>query len=474
MALRRPALAALLTERARLSSVEEFKPETLCFGPQLRAVESAAKRKVWCCGRRAGKTRGLAVGLLAKIREPPFSNVFYLTLTLKNAKRIIWSELKRLNDLFALGGEPNESEGYLRFPSLGADVHLYLGGVKDATEIEKLRGVSGKLYVVDEVQAMPQRVLVPLLKDVIRPALLDYQGELWLSGTPGALRAGYFWDVDQGRLANAWEHHSWTVRDNVRLPARVAGASIDAILAEILRENAWTPDDPTFRREYLGEWVEDTGALVFRLTSANHYDTLPDGGRWRYVMGVDLGFEDADALAVLGWREHERIVYLVEEATYRKSGVTELAERIGELYRKYKPHRLVADFGGLGKKIGEEIRSRHGLPMEPADKARKLEHIELLNDAFRRGHFMCRAPGPFAEDCAIVQWDQDAKARGIRKIAEDYHSDITDAVLYAYRAAMAWLETPAAAAVEPGRSALLDRLLSEQDRDDPLEALGYF
>jgi hypothetical protein len=39
-----------------------------------------------------------------------------------------------------------------------------------------------------------------------------------------------------------------------------------------------------------------------------------------------------------------------------------------------------------------------------------------------------------------VQWDPDAQAVGTLKIAEDFHSDITDAVLYAYRACYGWIQ----------------------------------
>ena len=39
---------------------------------------------------------------------------------------------------------------------------------------------------------------------------------------------------------------------------------------------------------------------------------------------------------------------------------------------------LVVDTGGLGKKITEEISKRHQIPMQAAEKIRKVEYIELM------------------------------------------------------------------------------------------------
>lgn len=438
------ALSRLIAELERREQRASFSPGAICIGPdgepftpQFKAVTSTARRKALCCSRRAGKTRAIAVGLLESVLRPPYTNVFYLTLTLKNAKRIIWGELKRLNEVFNLGGVPNESEGYLKFPAFGHDVHIYLGGVKDPGEVEKVRGPKAKFYVLDEAQSFSHRIIGPLLKDVINPALLDVRGDLWVSGTPGPLRAGYFWDVTNGDLKAQWEQHGWTWREN---PHIQPGRSRAEIEEEILEENKLSKESPTYKREWCGEWYQDFDALVFRFDPAKHaYTTLPEG-KWTYVVGVDIGFEDADAVCVLGWREGDDAVYLIEEHVDRKQGVGELAARIQDVYERYAPIKIVADFGGLGKKIAVEIQRRFSLPIEAADKVRKFEHIEILNDAFRRGKFLARPDGLFAEDCAQVQWDQKARVRGTLKIADDYHADLTDAVLYAFRACLAFHE----------------------------------
>jgi len=74
---------------------------------------------------------------------------------------------------------------------------------------------------------------------------------------------------------------------------------------------------------------------------------------------------------------------------------------------------------------------------------------------------------------------QDARAKGTRKVADDYHSDITDAVLYMYRACRAFME-PEPEAHDPNYrepSEFMLKQLAEQKRlmgRDPLGlALGF-
>lgn len=96
---------------------------------------------------------------------------------------------------------------------------------------------------------------------------------------------------------------------------------------------------------------------------------------------------------------------------------------------------MVMDAGALGKKIQSEILQRHSLNIIAAEKQRKFEFIELLNDDLRTGKLKSFDNSRFEQDCALVTWDKSAKtiAQGRLKVSENYHSDINDAVLYAWR-----------------------------------------
>lgn len=487
--LSRLALARALEERARRSRAIAFAAALLCFGPQLRAVDSTSKRKVLRCGRRAGKTYAIVVAALLAARRG--WTVLYVTLTRGNAKEIAWSDLLALNDQFGLGGEVNLTDLTMRFPSGGV---IQLRGANNERETAKIRGKKFHLVFVDEAQSIPDRILKPLITEVLRPTLIDYDGELWLVGTPPPVRAGFFWECYSGRFKDRWEQHHWNLRENERLPSRVAGRSIEDILREIREEMGWEEDDPTYQREILGADVEDIESLLYQfdagtpdLPGRNIYDELPKG-EWQYVFGVDLGFDDSDAIAVLGWVKHSRRLYLVEEYVQDKEDITDLAEALRPMIERYKPLRVVIDEGGGGKKAVAELRRRKGLSLEAAEKTQKAAYIRLLNADLRKGLLVARRASRYAEDCKLVQKDPKALLRGVLqekpKGEGGFHSDVCDAVLYGWRAALHFFEEPAtekpkeqAEARATEAAQLVERLRDQAERDrhrDPVAAaLGF-
>lgn len=441
----RAAAQRELARRARAGLMDRprFTADAVCYPQQLAFVHSKAKRNVLRKTRRAGGTVALATWYLEGALTPPFANQLYVTSTLKNAKRLIWPTLRKLNAKYELGGVPNDTEGFMRFPRIENEPVIYLGGAKDSEEIEKIRGYEGgiKRAAIDEVQSIRASILTTLVDDIIEPSLFDYDGALSLVGTPGPVKAGYFYEADEGSQRSAWEHFFLDMRQNPHLAAK-SGKPPEQILAELRARRRWSETNPTYLREYCGQWVTDSDALALhydRQRNACEWQDGPQPG-WRYILVFDIGFDDADAIGVLGWPPHDRRLRLVKELITRKQGITELGNQLKGLTRVFNPERTVGDLGALGKKIGEELRSRWGLHVEAADKQRKAEHVGLLDDALLTGAFLAPPDSVFAEDCAIVQWDADARAKGVLVFDDSYHSDIIDAVLYGYRVAMHWEE----------------------------------
>jgi hypothetical protein len=201
-----------------------------------------------------------------------------------------------------------------------------------------------------------------------------------------------------------------------------------------------TETHPSIQREFYGRWVYDSTALVFGYDASRNDYEVPRAPLTDFVIGVDLGFDDADAIAVLGWRSNDPNLYLVEEHVLAKQSISELAEQLTAMTAKYSPLSTVVDTGGLGKKIVDEIRKRTGLALDAAEKERKLEHVELLNDALRTGRFFARSDSRFAQDSLLVEWDRSNPEKP--KIGTRYHSDICDAVLYGFRMSLHWLHEP--------------------------------
>lgn len=423
---KRQALEELARRKGILAQSGSFRLEDYLFDKQLAFVDDPAPFKEATTTRRAGKTISCAADLTHTAIETADVIVLYITLSRKNAKRLVWPEFKKLNDRFKLGGEVNESDLSIRFPNKSM---LYLLGASDRTSIEDFRGLPVKKAYLDEAQSFPSYI-EQLIDDVLGPALMDHNGQLILIGTPGPIPNGYFYELTKNKN---WSHHAWGFFDNPRLPFLSKGLThMDMLQRELTRRGVGT-DDPSIQREWFGKWKEDEESLVYHYNKEkNDYVSLPSGD-WTYILGVDLGFEDSDALAVLAYGDHSADAYLVEEIITRRQDISALCEQIEGLRAKYGITKIVVDTGGLGKKITEEISKRFKIPMVAAEKQRKVEYIELFNDAMRTGHFKAKSTSRFAHDCMKVEWDHDHSTPDKKVISKRFHSDICEATLYAWR-----------------------------------------
>lgn len=406
---------------AKTAAHGSFDVKDIAFDKQIAFINDPARFKTAVCSRRAGKTVACAVDLLQTASSLP-GDVAYITLNRRSAKKIIWRDLLKYNKQFNLGGRPDNTELTLTMPT-GSIIHV--SGAKDESEAEKFRGLSLRKVYIDEAQSF-RPYLADLIEDIIEPALTDYYGKLILIGTPGPIPAGYFYDVTHNPR---WSHHYWTMQDNPFIE-KLSGKPPLEIIKELAERRGLSLNSPGILREYFGQWVKDSDSLVYHFDPAlNIYSELPND--MRFVFGIDIGWKDSDAIAVLGYSESQRRVYLVEEYVRSKNDITSLATQIKALQSKYDPVKMIMDAGALGRKIQEEIRVRHGLPVEAAEKSRKHEFIALLNDDLRTGKLQMPPGSRFEEDSYLVQWDYSSPERPV--VSSAYHTDIGDAVLYAWR-----------------------------------------
>lgn len=410
---------------------KRFNITQFLFDKQLEFVQNTNPFKVAVCSRRSGKTTACAAHLINTAISTPESQSLYITLAATNAKRIVWKELKKINTNYKLLGKTNDVELSITFPNGSI---IYVSGAKDKSEIEKFRGLAMHLVYIDECQSF-REYIKDLIDDIISPTLADYAGSLCLIGTPGPVPSGFFHEC--AVESEVWSKHYWSFWDNPYIPIK-SGHTHDQIFERELKRRGVTSDDPSIQREWYGKWVLDSDSLLIKYKAdKNHFNDIPDN-QYYYVMGVDIGFKDADAIAILAYSDADPTTYLVQEIIKDKQGLTELVEDIQSLRKKYDITKIVMDMGGLGRKIGEEIIKRHNIPIEAAEKSRKMENIEFLNDALRTGKFKAKKNSRFAEDSYKVEINKD-KSRPERIVVSDtYHSDIIDAVLYAFKLSPAY------------------------------------
>lgn len=415
----------------------KFNITKFLFDKQLAFVEDPAPFKVAVCSRRAGKTVACAAHLIDTAIKNPNTVSLYITLSANNAKKLVWRELTRINRDDKLEGKVNEIELSIAFPN-GAII--YCSGAKDQSEIEKFRGLALKLVYIDECQSF-REYIQDLIDDIIAPALIDYAGSLCLIGTPGPIPTGYFYECSV--QSETWSKHHWTFWDNPHIATK-SGKQHQELLNRELKRRGVQVNDPSIQREWFGKWVLDSDSLLIKYNAdKNSFISVPPfKSKPTYVMGIDVGFKDADAICVLAWYDDSPTTYLIEEKIESKQGLTELVDQVNELRAKYDIAKIVMDMGGLGKKLGEEMIRRYLIPVEAADKVRKMENIELLNDALRTGKLMAKANSRFAQDSYLVEIDKDKSRPDKIAVSTRYHSDIIDAVLYAFKLSPAYAWTP--------------------------------
>ncbi len=427
--LEQRAAAAVLASRRKATNAFG-KERGLSFPKQDAFVNDPARFLAALCTRRAGKSNGLARRYLKTMQKYPRCLCPYLALTRDSAKNIMWDMLKEHTDEEKIKATFTEHNLTMTVEN-GARLQLFGADMKNF--IRRLKGIKTPGAGIDESQDFGVH-LITLVDDVLTPAIIDYpDGWLALTGTPGPIPHGYFYDVT-GQRKFGFSLHQWSIYDNPYIN------DAEGFVRNLIEKKQWLPDNPTLLREWKGQWVLDLDALVYKYQKAkNDYDSVDYRRDWDFVIGVDLGFDDADAIAVIGWHKHQKLAYLVHEEVHSGQTVTELAEQIDIVIKRFDPLKVVMDTGGLGKKIAEEMRKRYSLPIVAAEKIRKFEFIELLNDAMRMGRFFAKKESRFAEDCGRIKWETDLVNPEKPKISDNFHSDIADAVLYAYRESLHWL-----------------------------------
>lgn len=455
--IRTQALIAELRKRDLAQERKQFRFSEFAFEKQKEFFVAPGPRfRVADTSRRSGKTTGIIGDLLRVCMETPGATCLYITLTRENVRKILWQELTMIIREYEIDCKLDNLALEVKFPN---GSRILTGGVKDRTEIEKFRGFKLTRVYLDECQSM-RSYIKELIDDVLIPALRDLRGSLFMTGTPGAVKAGSFWEYCNNPN---WFHLKWTAFDNPYMHDLSKGKDLEVTLAEERKLRGIDVNDASYQRETYGVWIEDTESLVVRYDeNINHYNDLPRG-QYEYVLGVDVGYEDSDAIAVLAYSYNLNKIYVVEEYENPKQDITELANKIKLYQRKYKPVKMIMDAGALGKKIQEEFLKRHSIPIEAADKHRKLEYLEFMNADLRKQVLYAKKDSLFAQDSKLVTWDRSDPANP--KISKAYHSDILDAVLYAYRCCLHYIKTEVEAKQKVGTDEYMDEL-EERDAEN--------
>jgi len=223
----REALIAEIQKRKTKSEKPQFIFEEFCFDRQVEFFRGTGIRfRNAVCSRRAGKTVGIAADMVDLAQNEPEVNLLYITITQLQARAIIWADLMKIIEGYEIECKTDNTRLTITFPNKSK---IYIAGAKDRTEIEKYRGWKLRACYIDECQSF-RSYLKELINDIIIPALRDKRGQLYLTGTPGPVKAGVFFEYSQSKN---WKAHHWTAFEN---PYMHSPPDLD--LEEVLQESS--------------------------------------------------------------------------------------------------------------------------------------------------------------------------------------------------------------------------------------------
>lgn len=424
-------LSERLIEEAPLPTIASVK--TLIdenFTHQATFIRDPARLKALFCTRRAAKSYSGGLGLFDAALGTPGCSVLYIALTKDSARGIMWKDvLKVINRKHGLGAVFNETRLTATLPNGSV---TYLTGVDaDEEEMEKLLGQKYRRVVLDEA-SLYSVDLKKLVYGILKPAVADYRGDIWMCGTSGDLTQGLFFEVTQGMEAG-WSLHQWTALDNPYI-AQQWQEELD----EIDRERPLFKKTNLYRQWYLNEWVIDKNKLVYRYEPGhNDYLTLPHHarGEWQFVLGVDLGYSpDPSAFALLAFHENDPRLYVLESQEELEMDVTDVANRIKWFEGRFPIFKTVID--GSNKQAVKEMQNRHGVALDAADKRGKADFIQIMNAELIQGLIKVQ---PTHNKALIEQWKKLTWKTEADKIVfprvehPNFPNHIPDAVLYPWR-----------------------------------------
>lgn len=387
------------------------------LGPeQMAVVDDEHPLVAVCCGRRAGKTTAFIGKALKVFDREPRAAVFYFAPTGEQGVDILWEDLRLYNTTHGLGLVEHWSEKWWTLGGRKIEVFSF----NDRQDVARARGRKSHLVGIDEGQLGPDWFATEI-EQAVMPTTLDYRGQVLVMGTPAPVADGFFHDACHETNGSWSNDHHWTAAENPFFTGRDP-------LAEARQMYNLAEDGVTYQREWLGLWIVDPDALVYVIPPLAVV-TGP-GSYFKHVYGLDFGFRDKDAMArvdIDALRQRAHLGWIAEWDGHQTNH--RLFERILEQQARFPGPVVFDPAGHTTKKTIETFRSdAPQVQWVMAEKARKVEFIQILNDDMRAGRATVEPGSPMIKEARRLRWKRPGK------VAEDAdHSDLGDAWLYPAR-----------------------------------------
>lgn len=393
-------------------------------------------------GRGAGKSHGHARKFHRRSHSHPGKSSVFVALSGDRARDILLPALDLLSQKYNLGLREYRKANAIVWPN---GYRVLMRGCKDRVECNKRRGTPWVEAGWDECDAIASKLLEYDIHECVEPRLLDFNGSWCATGTPGAIPNGYWHALSTGETEHPYRIVSWDARENPHQP-NVLQYFLKALkrMGGLAPKEKWPPgvtvegaiSDPKywhllpakFVREYLGHWVLDLEALIYKLLPKNSYSGVIPFGIERTTIGVDLGgatsegpSEKLDRTAVTVCQSTRALptIWVPEAYALRDVTVDGLAQHLCKKLEEYPEATVEIDSASAGKLIEATFR-KMGIPIRGAMKGPKLRRIQLVQSALEHAHLRVHIAKcmDLRHEAVALQWD-DTRTNHSERCADD-------------------------------------------------------
>ena len=280
------------------------------LSPAQQAIAADDKRfRVAVCGRRFGKTF-LSIREMARFARYPGKKIVYIAPSYRQAKSIVWEDLKTRIIGINWHTKINESELSIVLKN-GSKIML-----RSADNYDSMRGLGLDFVVFDEFADMAPEVW----SSVIRPALSDRQGHALFIGTPRGF-SNWSKDLfDQGIDPDFpdWSSYSYTSIEGGNIPPE----EIEAARVDL--------DARTFREEYEATFEQYKNNIYYSFNKSLHSTSTESvQPKEKILLGCD--FNVNPLAAVIGVMRPNGI-HITEDLEIYGSNTYELVQEVKNRY----------------------------------------------------------------------------------------------------------------------------------------------
>ena len=301
--------------------------------PQQTISEDSARFRVVVAGRRFGKTF-LAINELAKFARYPNRKCLYIATTFRQAKSVIWEDLKDILYSKNWIKKTNESDLSLTLVN-GSTITLRSSENKDA-----LRGTKYDFIALDEFADMHPDTWF----SVLRPTLSDTGGHALFIGSPKG--RNHFYDLwVQGSAQDDWSSHQYTTIEGGHVPEE----EIEAAKRDL--------DARRFEQEYEAKFIQNN-QIVFYSFSEDNIVTKPILPEDRTPLHIGMDFNISPMSAIIAQKNKDDI-HVFDEIEIWGSNTFEMVKEIKNRYGTQRQMYVYPDASGASRSTNSQGVSDH-------------------------------------------------------------------------------------------------------------------